>query len=590
MRRTPARLPALLVLVVLLISATTTEAAFIVRSNDDDGWATGLSRYAPLRRLISLETRYRDVSTTSENGSINLNVFCDVLVADGTGHWKEVTLERPKLCVGGAVVLGTTAFAMGLDTTNSASLTAIQNVDTANPSIGSTVELPSGKLPVAIYTTPEGADPTSPGDVVYVALHDLDESVVQFDGFGASRSANLRNMMTYWEMLTHPEGLASQSAHVPHLTKLNPITGQVDWLALLETAAGTSGSSTISTMEYSEFSVLVCGSTNGVGDYFGPDSDNSWDGYVAFINPVTGNPDDIFEDPSGSIKNRPAIRIRSVGQGDNDFVHDMCLMGTDLYVVGTTEGIMSYDAEDPGGPFVVKIDTTRRIVTERIIVGAPNQTGLKIVCSDSHIYVGGHIIYPVNTQKEQDIFVKAYDKDLVGSQWNVIIDSTPYFGGQARRDQLVALEVNPALDINILWNSQVLEDGITEMVFMDLQGNTGDNEIQKGAKASASEAGVPEDGLEGLEDPVLDGDNNDPSDFIKNELDKIVKEDRDRSLSIGLGIGIPLALAVLVAIYTCVTNRKEGIDKSHPTMGAEEEIKKEGTPAAAVESSSAGVV
>ena len=536
-------------LLLLWSASPGVDAAFLIRSIQDNTWATGLGRYADLRRVLTVSTRFHDgKDETSISGDIDTD--CRVLLADGGGHWTELPFETPQLCVGGIAVFQDepgTAVILGI-AGNQSSLVNIDDVGTDAPQAGSSFEFKEGidKIPVAIAR----GDPSQPW--IYSALHDIG-GIAKFSGFGNTRANNLKNMMNYWENLTHPAGLAlAQPNHIPHIVKMDPSTGETEWLGILNPETGTLGAATIASMEYANNVLIVCGSTNGAGESFGSDSDtdDSWDGYVAFIDPSSGSPDSSFVHPeSGITMNRPSIRIRSTTTDASDYVHDSCMIGSDLFVVGTTAG--QFDAvDDPGGAFVIKIDTLQRTITERLKLSTKERTGKKIACSEDHVYIAGQILYPSDSEK-LDVYVTAYDKDLTTLQWDVVVDSSPYFE-EPRRNQLVDIEVNPVFDVNVLWNSQKLDVGINDVLFMDLQSDNGSNNIQNGEKASEGAAGIPEDGI--AVEPL-------PGTSVS-------KEKIDKELAIGLGIGIPIALAIGVATYSYLSS-KRGSKTVPPVVGEE---------------------
>ena len=200
---------------------------------------------------------------------------------------------------------------------------------------------------------------------------------------------------------------------------------------------------------------------------------------------------------------------------------------------------------------MIKIDTLQRTITERLKLSTKERTGTVITCSLDHVYIAGHILYPSDSEK-QDVYVTAYDKDLTTLQWDVVVDSSPYFE-EPRRNQLVDIEINPANDVNVLWNSQKLDVGINDALFMDLQSDDGSNEIQRGVTASGGIAGLPEDGIEVEQIPGT----------------SVSKEKKiDKELAIGLGIGIPIALAIGVATYSYLSS-KRGSKTVPPVVGEE---------------------
>jgi hypothetical protein len=535
-------------LVFFVSPPTPVEAAWIIRSIEDNAWATGLGRYESLRRVLVVNTRFHDGTSDVDSTSTgsNIDTDCELLLADGTGNWLQMPFETPQMCVGGLVVYQDTpgvAVILGIDG-DQASLVNIQDVDKAESVAGSSFPLSTGRIPVAV----SHGDPQT--SFIYVALHDMDGNA-KFSGFGQTRVDTLKNMMSYWDMLTIPSILSeTQTDHVPHIVKFDPSNGVKEWLSVLDTEAGTEGSSTIAAMQYSNFDLIVSGSTNAKGETFGSEADGSWDGYVVFIDPVTGSPDATFADADSDVPiNRPVIRIRSTTSASNEYVHDMCMIENDLYVVGTTEGQIDGFSES-GGAFVVKIDTAQRVITGRLQIPDKDRTGLKIVCSATHVYFGGHIVYPTDPEREQDVYVTAYESNLNTRQWDVVVDSTPYFE-EPRRDQLVDLEVNPAGDINVLWNSQILSTGINHIIYMDLQAGDGANEIQKGVTAEGS-GGIPDGGVE--IEPAVEDEN-------KAQATTEQEQDQKMGLALGLGIGIPLVLAVIVGAYAYSSSRHE-VDNS----------------------------
>ncbi len=538
-------------LVMIATRWSPVHGAFITRSALDNQWVTGLARYAPLRRLMTVSTAFYD-ATNAIGVDGMINTYCEVLSADVTGHWVQFPLENPQLCVGGVLILQDNdgvGVIVGMDG-NQTKLYNINEIGLDTPTPGATHTILEGKIPVAVdFGNPED-------DYVYVAMHDIGDDIVS-TGFGTDRVSSLMGMMSYWEKYTNPVLLAqgTSNKHVPYITKLKPSTGEVGWLGIYEVIQG---SATIAAMTYVEFSLIACGSTNGSGDTVGYDEDGDWDGYVTFLNPVTGNVDMVFVDPdTGLSEDRGHIRIQSDEGGKNDYVNDMCLIGTDnLYVVGTTDGVFA--GGSPGGAFVVKIDIQRRAIVEQLQLSGSDKTGLKIACSDTHVYVGGHVIIEDTStlQEQQNIYVASYDAALSEMQWSVEIDTTPYYG-EPRRNQLVELEFNPAGDVNVLLNSQVLATGVNDIIFMDLQGGTGANEIQKGATAG-SIGGLTDDTLDGIE-PVAG--NSDGANDIDNEMTDIQKEEKRKRIVISLSVTIPVVVALAIGIYTLMGHRETKKEK-----------------------------
>jgi hypothetical protein len=584
-----------------LLSPSAVHAAWIVRSDTDNSWATGLARYDALRRPMVVMTQFHD-GTNDLTVAGKMDTDCRVLIADATGVWNEIPYESPQLCVGGGIVDQDTNNGVGIVVGIDGDQTTLLNIDqvgTDTPIPGVTHQLPQNKIPVATHAG-DLAD-----DFVYVALHDIDDEPV-YNGFGVDRPSNLLGIMAYWKKFTDPLSLsADQASHVPHIVKLNPETGVVAWRGIYNLSHG---SATISSMLYADFSLIICGSTNGSGDAVGqnPNADwNDWDGYVAFINPVTGKVDETFVDPqTNEVEQRGFIRIASPNGGKNDFVHDMCLRttasgGIDLFVVGTTDGRFSGSSD--GGAFVVKIDVKARVITKRVQLTGADRTGLKIVCSDTHVFVGGHVSYnDAAIDQLQNVYVTAYDADLTEVPWSVEIDTTPYFYGELRSDQLVALELNPAGDVNVLLNSQVLTKGISHVVIMDLQSDSGANEIQKGATAG-TEGRVPEEGIdvEPIEGQGESGDS-DLGNQVGNGIaamrdpkiaeKKKAEEEKKQRIVLALSITIPLTIALAVALYALVDRRKQRELMVKPPPAVPEEAPHDATPPPALDSSDRNMV
>jgi hypothetical protein len=87
---------------------------------------------------------------------------------------------------------------------------------------------------------------------------------------------------------------------------------------------------------------------------------------------------------------RRASGSRDFPAGKGDYVNDICVLGSFLFVVGTTEGFA--EGIHKSGAFVVKInlkeDNTSEIIWQRQISGT-TVTGLACAVSPLTLFVGG---------------------------------------------------------------------------------------------------------------------------------------------------------------------------------------------------------
>jgi len=540
-----------LVLVWWSLSSHSAVDAFIIRSVHDDYWATGVGRYtSPIgSRVMAVVTRFHDSRNETLSPGTMMDTDCELLVADITGHWKEIRLEKPQLCVGGMAVLQDepgTAVILGIEG-NKTSLVKIDEIGSETPTSGDpmTFKDGAGKIPVVVNRG-------NPSDTyIYIAMHHMGGDV-KFTGFGATRAGNLEGMKNYWLDLTHPGAFETRKVHQPHIVKIDTTTGTIGtdgWVGILQMDDFV-GSATIASMEYSNGLMIVTGSTNGEGDAFGlrtsSNGNKRWDGYVTFINPATGVIDGQFTDPRTHQElTIPALRFHVQDYDAHTFVHDSCMIGNHLYVVGTQRGT-DESIFEAGGVFLYKIDVSTRTKVLHTKLTNRDRTGLKIACSDTHFYVGGHIFYYGDDKKQQDMYVMSFNKDTIVMGWDVKIDSTPYFE-ESRRDELVDLEVNPRGDINVIWNSQKPETGINHLLCMDLQSDDGRNSIQAG-ETDSGKGGIPVGGVN-LTPPAK----------------ARTKEEKQKREAIGFGIALPILVVVFLAVWTYrnETTGKEANPEDH---------------------------
>ena len=148
------------------------------------------------------------------------------------------------------------------------------------------------------------------------------------------------------------------------------------------------------------------------------------------------------------------------------------------------------------------------------------------------------------------------------------------------------MEFNPAGDVNVLFNSLIITTGICDIVFLDVQGDSGANEIQKGAQAG--KAGIPDGGLQGVEavKPDVPIDNS-----MGNQVndDQQAQEAKKQRIVLALSITIPVTLAFAVILYTVLHTKRQAKELK---VKPREPIVEEGAPqdAPAATADSAGVV
>jgi len=219
----------------------------------------------------------------------------------------------------------------------------------------------------------------------------------------------------------------------------------------------------------------VAGSTNGDGDSFGvdPDQEDDWDGYVAFVNTLTGALES-------------SVRIASQA-GKNDFIQDICVYGDYMYMVGTTEGTLDLGSSNDagGGAFVLKMDL-RSLDFEYKLTISGMKEAVKCVATAEGAYVGFYVSktasVPEAVINSQDVVVTKFGADLRDSDaiWSHWLDTTEANSNDIRQDFLVGMEVLDSGNVAILLNSVNLEAGLNDIVVLDLDKDTGVNDLTKG--------------------------------------------------------------------------------------------------------------
>ena len=248
----------------------------------------------------------------------------------------------------------------------------------------------------------------------------------------------------------------------------------------------SSGSSSSNSTRY----LAVVGSTNGVGNAvgrpsgIGDDAEPDWDGYIAYLDPMTGV----------LLENKPPLRVDSQ-PGKNDYVHDVCSLELSdnekfLYIVGTTDGLMQNI--HTGGAFVWKIDAIKGDVIWKKQIAGSTVEGLACAVSNLDddeqnpiLFVGGTTRIDLQTNdvstKSMDTWVSAMSVDTSQTFWTKQIDTSAADQDQLRDDVLVQLSIGSNGDVYALWNSIDIEAGINDAYLIDLDQNTGENDLSSGA-------------------------------------------------------------------------------------------------------------
>jgi hypothetical protein len=512
-RQSQCRREGLVVSLLLLLAcsshishSSTTVGAFLVQSQGSGGWGTGLARDPQSNKLIVVGTTFadsfwdvtvkgKDSTTTADTDT---DTDCFVAIGDApTGEFTRQVLQAPELCVGGTVVLKHqgygVAVVVGPSSSSSSSEEGTQNVlqtldyfaNVVTPGFSQPYTLPAQTIPVA----------TAPGETsfLFIGLHDTRGHVYTHGSTNTYSSGNaLQALLTFWKSMSEPEAIAATSSS-PQVLKINAITGSTAFQ--VELTAST-GSATISEMlQLSNTAVtgnaahllIVAGSTNGSGNAFGTAAaatttdalDADWDGYVTFLDPMTG---DLALDSSGVAH----VRIASQA-GKDDHVTSLCVSETGtgnnehLFIVGTTQGIVQgIHAE---GAFVMKMDLETREIIWKVQMSGDQVEGLACTVSESTVFLGGatHVDLDSNANTKipsqtPDAFIAAVDVATGQVQWIQQLD-TSLEEGDSRTELIVDMDLNPLGNVVVLLNSMNLEKGLNDIFLLDLNKDTGANDL-----------------------------------------------------------------------------------------------------------------
>jgi hypothetical protein len=465
------------VALLLLASTSLVSDAFLLKSFGTGGWATGFARNDFGQSLMIVGTLYTD--NFWDHSFPASDTFQCMIIQSLTELEDDNTVIKsiqapanisPQICVGGAIIANQgesgTGAVMGTSSGNAASLQILDQV-TLLP--GKSLDFPESSIPVASTIAANQA--------IYVALQSTGGLQHEKKNDPAQ---DLRGLVEYWKILTQPPVLNSNVDVIRYdfLTEESPISTDLR-------VVGDGKSVVVSSMVTKGLFLVVAGSTNGSGDAFGlnPDEGDDWDGYVTILSSI-------------NLQIDLAFRIASQS-GKDDFVQDICLYGDDVYIVGTTEGNMQdADASYRGGGFVLKLNIKSKEFEYKLTIPGMEQA-VKCVATMEGVYVGFYVSKTVNPSggaiQSQDIVVTKFghdirDSDALWSQW---LDTTESNSDDIRQDYLVGMEVLPYTgNVMILMNSMNLAEGLNDIVVLELDKETGVNDLTAGdPKPKGSEPG-----------------------------------------------------------------------------------------------------
>eukprot|EP00934_Nitzschia_sp_Nitz4_P005888 Nitzschia sp. Nitz4//scaffold41_size133979//102318//104138//NITZ4_003363-RA/size133979-processed-gene-0.89-mRNA-1//-1//CDS//3329551518//5878//frame0 len=506
--------------------------ALLVRSHDSGSLATGLAYDTALDKAIVVGTTFRKDSWYLGNEE---PIECFALVGNGytpellqPGHFNQLAIATPNVCVAGAVAMSTASPAIGRSplaglnvdatTSNFAESTILHSFmydvqdqmtdseEASNPT--QPHGLPYNSLPVRIAT-----DPNSASQAVYIAYHNVSlNSTVGADLRQAASSDNetnpvlLDHLLKFWldvdnkdSPLHHGGWLhvdRETQGHSPTIIKKDLLTGEEAFKIQLSTLLGKSLIADIIVLPEL---LLVAGSTNGVevvnhGEtsntplgsvaFFGQDkgSEGDWDGYLTFLDPTTGT---TSYDGGEQIT---SLRIEAVsGENEDDFINGMCVDPTNTYVylVGNTGGIVTGIHE--GGAIVIKVDINARSVVWKYQVAGVHVQGWKCVADEDAVYVGGTTSSDIwssggfgfNQRRtaNPDGFVTRIDADTASERWTRQLNATTLEVANHRSDVIAGMAINKLGKLLVLLNSLDLHNGENDIFLFDMDPKTGNHHL-----------------------------------------------------------------------------------------------------------------
>lgn len=448
------------ILLLTSLFSTPTMSRFI-ESTGSGGVGTALTRDKLTGDLVVVGTTYKDEFWGLDSVKNQASGATSCFVAHGDlvdGNFIRKAFNTPEMCYGDVLIidqgnLESTAVLTGTsqDKSDLVTLYGYHNAEHAYP-------LANEYFPVAMSH--------DESDKVIMGFHEYDGQPFSA-GISNVQSENLKGLLDYWDRLTVPDQMSS---HKLRLTKISTNTGRVHFDKHIHTNDGFSTIADMVRLKHQNRFVIV-GSTNGSGEPFGayPKSKDDWDGYVAIFDSTTG--DLIFGGGNHRISSE---------DGQDDFVHSVCAHKHDIYLVGTTKGVMAHGSKR-GGAFLVKMDTMqRKVVWKRQFGDAAHFEYDQITCEAHHrgVFVGGNELRHSNGDATSDVFVRRFDSDGA-EMWSRTLDSRMVTKKTAG-DFLADLNVNyDGTELSALLNVRNLEKGENEIMLIDIDINNGDSDLSR---------------------------------------------------------------------------------------------------------------
>ena len=482
----------------------------MVRSENSGGLATGLTYNPEDDQVVIVGTTFEQdfwgMGLPSENGE------CFVALGDITHEnpdFLRTAIPTPAVCFGGtsiiphsvdggisvASILGMTLQGEDIGFIHSILYYMGQMAVSSNPAF----LLPNELLPVT--STREWGNSTA----LFVGLHPIDSGITPF-GFTSEENnmSRLKSLLEYWwhstlpsqEELVVPEPF-EYARGAPHVRKQDVFTGELFFdvsldLPLQSSALIANVLHPGSPSSTEKQPILVIGSTNApdvakslYGQNPNPKLQDQvdWDGYILFLDPDTGA---VFRDPivgNETDTRRPAIRINSIGDGD-DFLQGACVSPDQryLYVVGTTQGIIQ--GIHKGGAFVIQYDISTWEMQWQYQRTGINTQGLGCATDHDAVYITGSTesdfksSSPLDASATPDAFVTKITH--TGQElWTETLDTTLAQEGDERREVIVGIQVTATGRVLVLMNSMNLDAGANDVFLLDLDPSTGRSNLDE---------------------------------------------------------------------------------------------------------------
>lgn len=450
----------------------------LIQTHSTGGYGTGFVYNEDEGQILMSGTTFADKLFGEGPEESNIGMGCFVIVAD-ENRWEDWTtkaLSNPQICMGGAVVVKHAGFGVTVvmgpkQQQQHGTSSVLQTVQYFGDIIEQTKShpLPTNTVPVAGVA--------GEATFVYLALQSASGTVWNSDVPGEN---NLGALLKYLESYTLPyypgPVLSDKSPGVPQLVKIDVSTGGREFETSFLTVGDQSAGAIVTALEYTKDELIVVGSTNGSGPAYGEyDDDEDWDGYITFIDPDSG----IIND---------SLRIQSAD--GNDYIQDVCWNGgNDLFLVGTTDGIMQ--GIHAAGVFLIKMDLTNKSIVwkqqyfsgmdtvsgHKCVVGTSSETG------EESVFVGGNTMHDllvsdgeIRQTATQDVFVTKISSRGGEKLWTQQLNTSPR-KGEGRLDEIVGLEVHRSGKVHVMINSMNVFEGTTDIFLLDMLPEDGKNDL-----------------------------------------------------------------------------------------------------------------